>query len=57
MHLVAATMREERDVHRFGNGTLRARPEIDLQLCVLDDDQPVAYVARSATIGRLPQGT
>jgi hypothetical protein len=50
LHLVAAALREERDVHDFGDGTLRTGLEIVLWLCVLVDDQPVANVARSAPI-------
>jgi hypothetical protein len=43
LHLVAATFREECDVHRFGDGTLRAGLEIVLRLCVLVDDLVAAW--------------
>jgi hypothetical protein len=50
LYLVAATFREERDVHRFVDGTLGTRLEVILRMCALIDDQPVANVACSAPV-------
>ena len=50
LDLIATTFREERDVHRFVDSTLRAWLEIILWLWIIVDDQPVANVARSATV-------
>jgi hypothetical protein len=50
LDLVATTFREERNVHRFVDSTLRAWFEVILWLWVIVDDQPVADVARSATV-------
>ena len=50
LNLVVTTFREERDVHRFVDGTLRAWLEIILWVWVIVDDQPVADVARPATV-------
>jgi len=43
-------LREERDVHRFVDGTLRAWLEVILWLWIIVDDQTVADVASPTTV-------